>query len=82
MADTTSPHDKIVDVRRKALLLAGSALVILLAAIIVSWQDWTIFREAMAEDGDLLSLGHDGILLMMSADRDAPHQSSRPFLNA
>jgi PAS domain S-box-containing protein len=36
-------------VRRKAFLLAGSALLILVAAIILSWQDWKIFREAMAE---------------------------------
>jgi PAS domain S-box-containing protein len=36
-------------VRRKAFLLAGSALLILLVAIFLSWQDWNIFREALAD---------------------------------
>ena len=34
--------------RRKAFLLAGSALLILLGTIVLSWQDWKIFSDAMA----------------------------------
>jgi two-component system, cell cycle sensor histidine kinase and response regulator CckA len=35
-------------VRQKALLLAGGALLILLGGIALSWQDWKIFRDAVA----------------------------------
>jgi len=36
-------------VRQKAYFLAGTALLILFGAIVLSWQDWKSFREAIAE---------------------------------
>jgi PAS domain S-box-containing protein len=59
-------------------LLAGSALLILFGAIVLSWQDWKIFREAMAEASharSVLDLNEN----LLSAIKDA-ETGQRGFL--
>ena len=78
MAQNTEPHGKMDNVRRKAFLLAGSALLILLGAIMLSWQDWKIFREAMAEARHARSV-LDANETLLSALKDA-ETGQRGFL--
>ena len=65
-------------VRRKAFLLAGAALLILLGAILLSWQDWKIFRGAMAESRHARSV-LDANETLLSAMKDA-ETGQRGFL--
>src|ERR1700730_5382168 len=72
------PHGKMNIVRRKAFLLAGSALLILLTAILLSWQDWKLFREALAEARHARSV-LDSNETLLSALKDA-ETGQRGFL--
>jgi PAS domain S-box-containing protein len=65
-------------VRRKAFLLAGSALLILFGAIVLSWQDWKIFRGAMDEARHARSV-LDSNETLLSAMKDA-ETGQRGFL--
>ena len=78
MAQNTQPHGKMDNVRRKAFLLAGSALLILLGAILLSWQDWKIFRGAMAQSRHARSV-LDANETLLSALKDA-ETGQRGFL--
>ncbi len=66
------------NVRRKTFLLAGSALLILLGAIVLSWQDWKVFREAMAESRHARSV-LDANETLLSVIKDA-ETAQRGFL--
>jgi PAS domain S-box-containing protein len=59
-------------------LLAGSALLILLGAIVLAWQDWKLFREAVAEGRHARSV-LDSNETLLSAVKDA-ETGQRGFL--
>jgi PAS domain S-box-containing protein len=78
VAGTTFLQGKMVIVRHKAFLLAGCALLILFGAIVLSWEDWKIFRGAMAEARHARSV-LDSNETLLSALKDA-ETGERGFL--